>query len=122
MSSAQPRPREIAQHAAIFAALGDETRLALVGKLSGHAPVDLRTDQAPRLTRRRSPSISPKAKVVTSVRAGREAGSRQPEPFIDPSYLERVSAQWDHVYEIEVFRRGLVTTFCNDVAMDALPG
>ena len=38
MSSARPREREIERRVVVFAALGDETRLSLMGKLSKGTP------------------------------------------------------------------------------------
>lgn len=102
MSSAQPRPREIAHHAAIFAALGDQTRLALVGKLSKGIPQSIsELAKGSPLTRQaitKHLRVLEDARVVASVRAGRESlYALRPEPLKDvQSYLERVSEQWDH--------------------------
>jgi DNA-binding transcriptional ArsR family regulator len=102
MSSAQPRPREIAHYAAIFAALGDQTRLSLVGKLSKGIPQSIsELARGSPLTRQavtKHLRVLEGAKVVASVRAGRESlYALRPEPLREiQSYLERVSEQWDH--------------------------
>src|SRR5262245_36043995 len=102
MSSTQPRAREIERRAVVFAALGDETRLSLVGKLSKGMPQSISelTKGSP-LTRQaitKHLRVLEGAKVVASVRVGRESlYALRPEPLKEiQSYLERVSEQWDH--------------------------
>jgi DNA-binding transcriptional ArsR family regulator len=87
--------------AAVFAALGDETRLALIGRLSSGAPQSIsRLAKGSSLTRQaitKHLRVLQAAGVVHSVRAGREnLFAFQPEPLLDVrSYLDQVSAQWD---------------------------
>jgi DNA-binding transcriptional ArsR family regulator len=96
------RPRRGAQgRASVFAALGDETRLSLVGKLSSGPPQSIsRLAEGSRLTRQaitKHLRVLEGAGIVHSIRAGRESlFAFQPEPLRDlQSYLERVSGQWD---------------------------
>jgi DNA-binding transcriptional ArsR family regulator len=87
--------------ASVFAALGDETRLALVAKLAGGRPYSIsQLTQGSRLTRQ---AISKHLRVletvgmVQSVRAGRENLFRfSPRPMEGvKEYLDFVSQQWD---------------------------
>lgn len=103
MSSTQPRRRaEFRDRAAIFAALGDETRLSLVGKLSDGPPQSIsRLAEGSRLTRQaitKHLQVLEGAGVVHSVRVGRESRFEfRPQPLKElQSYLERVSDQWEH--------------------------
>ncbi len=102
MSSIRARRRAPrADRAALFAALGAETRLALVGKLAKGSPQSIsRLAQGSTLTRQaitKHLRVLEGAGVVQSVRAGRESLFEfRPEPLIEAkSYLERVSDQWD---------------------------
>ncbi|NNM74723.1 ArsR/SmtB family transcription factor [Enterovirga aerilata] len=87
--------------AALFAALGDETRLALVSELSDgrdHSIARLSADKA--LSRQavtRHLRVLEAAGLVSSIRIGRESRFRlTPEPLGEiRSYLDRVSAHWD---------------------------
>jgi DNA-binding transcriptional ArsR family regulator len=87
--------------ASIFAALGDETRLSLVGKLSNGPPQSIsRLAQGSRLTRQaitKHLRVLEGAGVVHSMRIGRESVFEfRPEPLKElQSYLERVSGQWE---------------------------
>ena len=89
------------RRAAIFAALGDETRLALVAKLCGgqaHSISQLAAGS--RLTRQaitKHLRVLERAGIVGSVRAGRESRFKfDPEPIAGlKEYLDFVSAQWD---------------------------
>ena len=87
--------------ASVFAALGDETRLSLVGKLSSGPPQSIsRLAEGSTLTRQaitKHLRVLEGAGVVRSVRVGRESlFAFRPEPLEDlRSYLERVSDQWD---------------------------
>jgi DNA-binding transcriptional ArsR family regulator len=87
--------------ASAFAALGDETRLSLVGKLSSGPPQSIsRLAEGSTLTRQaitKHLRVLEGAGVVRSVRVGRESlFAFRPEPLEDlRSYLERVSDQWD---------------------------
>jgi DNA-binding transcriptional ArsR family regulator len=87
--------------AAVFAALGAETRLALIEKLSTGAPQSIsRLAEGSTVTR---PAITKHlriledAGVVQSIRVGRESLFEfRSEPLKEiQSYLERVSEQWD---------------------------
>ena len=99
-------PRHIGvQHhgrARIFAALGDETRLLLVAKLCGGEPRSIsQLTQGSRLTRQaitKHLRVLEKARIVHSVRAGRETRYQfDPQPMEEmKQYLEFVSVQWDH--------------------------
>jgi DNA-binding transcriptional ArsR family regulator len=101
MSSPQPRRTEVRTRAALFAALGDETRLSLIGKLSDGAPQSIsRLAEGSRLTRQaitKHLRVLEGAGVVRSIRVGRESQFEfRPQPLKDAqSYLERVSAQWE---------------------------
>ena len=100
----RPRIRaELAARASVFAALGDETRLLLVGKLSNGPPQSIsRLAEGSALTRQaiaKHLRVLEGAGLVRGMRAGRESRfAFRPEPFKEAqSYLERVSSQWDDV-------------------------
>jgi DNA-binding transcriptional ArsR family regulator len=104
MSAARPRRRtELKRHATIFAALGDETRLSLVGKLASGSPQSIsRLAEGSTLTRQAITKhlvVLEDAGVVRSVRVGRESLFEfKPEKLGElQSYLEQVSGQWDNV-------------------------
>jgi DNA-binding transcriptional ArsR family regulator len=90
-----------ATHASAFAALGDETRLSLIGKLAAGAPQSIaRLAEGSALTRQaitKHLRVLESAGIVRSVRSGRESRFEfQPEPLWNlNAYLESVSAQWD---------------------------
>jgi|SRR5580704_4940294 DNA-binding transcriptional ArsR family regulator len=98
--SAEPTA-ELLGRASVFAALGDETRLLLIGKLAAGAPQSIaRLAAGSALTRQaitKHLRVLESAGVVHSVRSGRESRFEfRPEPLRElRSYLERVSAQWD---------------------------
>ena len=102
MSSARPREREIERRVVVFAALGDETRLSLMGKLSKGTPQSIsELARGSPLTRQaitKHLRVLEGARLVASVRVGRESlFELRPEPLKEiHSYLERVSEQWDH--------------------------
>ncbi|MBV8100079.1 MAG: helix-turn-helix transcriptional regulator [Verrucomicrobia bacterium] len=87
--------------AVVFAALGAETRLALIEKLSAGAPQSIsRLADSSNLTRQaitKHLRVLEDAGVVQSIRVGRESRFEfRSEPLHElQSYLERVSAQWD---------------------------
>lgn len=98
-----PRRRaELRGRASVFAALGDETRLSLIAKLSNGSPQSIsRLAEGSTLTRQaitKHLRVLEGARVVHSVRVGRESLFEfRPEPLRDlQSYLERVSDQWEH--------------------------
>jgi DNA-binding transcriptional ArsR family regulator len=101
MSALSVRRAEIKNCAAIFAALGDETRLSLIGTLSGGEPQSIsRLAQGSQLTRQaitKHLRVLEGAGMVQSIRAGREnLFELRPKPLKDAqAYLERVSGQWD---------------------------
>lgn len=91
----------LASNAPIFAALGDETRLALLGKLSNGEPQSIsRLATGTKLTRQgitKHLRVLEGAGIVRSVRVGRESQFKlEPKPIADAQrYLEHVSRQWD---------------------------
>lgn len=90
-------------HAAVFAALGDETRLALVSTLSGGEPRSItQLTGGARITRQaitKHLRVLESAGIVQHARAGRESRFQlDPAPLNElRDYLERVSEQWDQV-------------------------
>jgi DNA-binding transcriptional ArsR family regulator len=88
-------------HAPVFAALGDETRLSLVAVLCGGQPRSIsQLTEGSRLTRQaitKHLRVLESAGVVHSVRSGRESLFRfDPEPIEEiKEYLDLVSEQWD---------------------------
>jgi DNA-binding transcriptional ArsR family regulator len=92
---------ELAGPAMVFAALGDETRLALIGRLSVGPPQSIaRLASGSAMTRQgvtKHLRVLEDAGIVHSVRTGREARFELcPEPLAAArSYLEAVSAEWD---------------------------
>jgi DNA-binding transcriptional ArsR family regulator len=99
------RRAQLADPAAIFAALGDETRLSLIGKLSNGPPQSIsRLAEGSTMTRQaitKHLRVLEGAGVVRSVRSGRESlFAFRPEPLRDiRSYLDQVSGQWDNALE-----------------------
>jgi DNA-binding transcriptional ArsR family regulator len=102
MSSAQPKQRPaLKKRASLFAALGDETRLSLVARLSSGPPQSIsRLADGTLLTRQ---AITKHLRVLEGVgvvrreRVGRESRfAFRPEPLKEVrSYLDYVSSQWD---------------------------
>lgn len=91
--------------APIFAALGDPTRLALLGRLSAGSPLSISAlaEGSPmsRQAVTKHLHVLAEAGLVVPVRAGRETRfSYQPEA-LDPAraWLDQVSAQWDEALE-----------------------
>ena len=88
-------------YAPIFAALGDETRLALVSKLSTGEPCSIaQLTEGTQLTRQavtKHLRVLTNARIVRSVKAGRESlFELDPAPLrAVRDYAEVVSAQWD---------------------------
>jgi DNA-binding transcriptional ArsR family regulator len=91
----------IAKRAPVFAALGDETRLALVAKLCGGRPCSIsQLTKGSRLTRQaitKHLRVLERAEIVHSARAGRKSVFEfNPRPIEEiKSYLELVSEEWD---------------------------
>lgn len=103
MSSIRPKRRAALRvRASVFAALGDETRLSLIGKLSSGPPQSIsRLAEGSTLTRQaitKHLRVLEGAGVVHSARVGRESLFEfRPEPLKElQSYLEQVSRQWEH--------------------------
>ena len=90
-----------ANRAAIFAALGDETRLALVAKLSIGQPYSIsRLTEGSQITRQavtKHLRVLESVGIVHGVRAGRETLFEfNPAPMEEvKEYLDLVSKQWD---------------------------
>jgi len=102
MSSPKTKPRAGTEdRASIFAALGDETRLSLVAKLSNGPPQSIsRLAEGSMLTRQaitKHLRVLEGAGVVRGVKVGREnLFEFRPEPIEElRSYLARVSDQWE---------------------------
>src|SRR6266508_992827 len=89
------------KYAPIFAALGDETRLALVAKLSTGKPSSIaRLTEGTRLTRQavtKHLRVLEDARIVRSMRAGRESlFELDPAPIRQVGeYADVVSERWD---------------------------
>jgi DNA-binding transcriptional ArsR family regulator len=100
-SAARPSTVKQRDQALVFAALGDQTRLALVMKLAdggGHSIS--RLTRGTRVTRQavtKHLRVLESAGMVRSSRAGRESVFEfDPRPIIEmKEYLERVSGEWD---------------------------
>ncbi len=89
------------RRAPVFAALGDETRLALVAKLCGGRPYSIsHLTRGSKLTRQaitKHLRVLETAGIVRSIRTGRESRFEfNPQPIEGiKQYLEFVSEQWD---------------------------
>jgi len=87
--------------ASVFAALGDETRLGLLAKLTNGEPLSIaRLTEGTKLTRQavtKHLRVLEDVGVVFSVKAGRESRfALDPRPIVSAQeYLEHVSRQWD---------------------------
>jgi DNA-binding transcriptional ArsR family regulator len=94
------RPRDAKVHASIFAALGDETRLAMLGKLANGLPQSIsRLAEGTELTRQavtKHLRVLEGVGIVQSTRVGRESRfALKPEALDDlRDYLDTVSRQW----------------------------
>lgn len=104
MSPAPPSPPAAARHgpqAPVFAALGDETRLAVVAALGrGNALSVTRLTEGTAVTRQavsKHLRVLERAGLVRSARQGRETLFRLEPDGLDEArrYLDRVSAEWD---------------------------
>jgi DNA-binding transcriptional ArsR family regulator len=95
------RPAKRRAPAPVFAALGDETRLALVAKLSsGQSRSISQLTYGSRLTRQaitKHLRVLEKVEIVRNVHAGRESlFELNPGPIDEiKKYLDRVSVLWD---------------------------
>ena len=87
--------------ASVFAALGDETRLGLLARLTSGEPQSIaRLTEGTKLTRQavtKHLRVLEDVGVVFSVKAGRESRfALDPRPIVSAQeYLEHVSRQWD---------------------------
>ena len=95
------RPSRLATRALIFAALGDETRLLVLSRLSDGQPQSIsRLTSGTNLTRQavtKHLQVMANAGVVRNVRSGREnLFELAPRPIEEVrTYLDQVSRQWD---------------------------
>lgn len=93
---------QVGSRAHIFAALGDETRLSLVGRLSGGEPRSIsQLTEGTKLTRQaitKHLRVMQSAGLVHCTRSGRESLFEfDPAPLADiQDYLDFVSRQWGH--------------------------
>src|SRR5262245_26680996 len=100
-SAAQLRPKASVFAARTFAALGDETRLGLLARLTEGEPQSIaRLTAGTRLTRQavtKHLHVLAGAGVVRSTRVGRESRFvLDPRPLVDArTYLDHVSERWD---------------------------
>ncbi|HJT07843.1 MAG TPA: metalloregulator ArsR/SmtB family transcription factor, partial [Stellaceae bacterium] len=91
----------LSRPAAVFAALGDATRLAVLARLSEGEPQSItRLTRGTMLTRQaiaKHLRVLEGVGVVRSTRSGRESlYALEPQPLADArDYLDRVSKQWD---------------------------
>lgn len=102
MSSASPlAPAQVRAAAPLFAALGDETRLALLSRLSAGGPGSIaRLSEKAKVSRQaitKHLTVLEDAGLVRSVRRGRECiWELEPKRLADAhAYLDRISALWD---------------------------
>jgi DNA-binding transcriptional ArsR family regulator len=102
MSSRRPSQRTaLKTRASVFAALGDETRLAVLSRLGDGRPRSIsRLTAGTNLTRQavtKHLRVLANAGVVRNVRRGRESlFALAPQPIEEVrDYLDQVSRQWD---------------------------
>ena len=101
MSPAIPEARSLGSRAALFAALGDETRLSLLSRLAaGRAQSIARLTEGTSLTRQavtKHLKVLEEAGMLTRRKAGRESlYALEPKSLADlRDYLDLVSRQWD---------------------------
>jgi DNA-binding transcriptional ArsR family regulator len=92
---------QLRDHAPVFAALGDETRLSLLAKLSDGQRLSIsQLTAGSKLTRQaitKHLRVLENVKIVRCVRSGRESLFEfDPEPVEElKKYLDLVSRQWD---------------------------
>ena len=101
MSAGRSAAAALRTRASVFAALGDETRLSVLSRLSGGEPQSIsRLTAGTRLTRQavtKHLRVLESAGVVRSQRAGRESLFKlEPRPIeAARDYLDQVARQWD---------------------------
>ena len=94
-------PRALRRHASVFAALGDETRLSLLTRLGGGAPISIaRLTEGSALTRQaitKHLRVLEGAGLVRGVRRGRESVFElEPKPLDEARRaLDGISRRWD---------------------------
>ena len=97
--------RTLRARAPVFAALGDETRLALVARLSSGSPRSIaQLTEGSSLTRQaitKHLRVLEGAGLVHCARLGRESRYQLETQSLDDArrFLEEVSAQWDQALE-----------------------
>ena len=97
--------RVLRARAPVFAALGDETRLALVAALSGGVPRSIaQLTEGASVTRQaisKHLRVLEGAGLVRAARHGRETRFQlEPRPIDEARrYLEEISAQWDQALD-----------------------
>jgi DNA-binding transcriptional ArsR family regulator len=95
------QPNSVRAKAAVFAALGDETRLTLLTKLSGGRRCSIaELTEGTKLTRQavtKHLRVLERVRIVHATREGRESVFHfDPRPVMEmKEYLELVSQQWD---------------------------
>jgi DNA-binding transcriptional ArsR family regulator len=95
------RPYSARAKAAVFAALGDETRLSLLARLcDGQRYSIAELTEGTKLTRQavtKHLRVLEQVRIVRGTREGRQSMFQfDPQPVIEmKEYLERVSQQWD---------------------------
>ena len=97
--------REVSRVAPVFAALGDETRLALVARLSSEGPLSItRLTDGSAVTRQaitKHLDVLATAGLVSDVRRGRERIWELELEQMDAArtYLEHASKRWDEALD-----------------------
>ena len=105
MSLHSARRREVSRAAPVFAALGDETRLALMARLSSEGPLSIsRLTAGTAVTRQavtKHLNVLATAGLVSDLRRGRERiWELEPEQMqAARTYLEHVSKRWDEALD-----------------------
>jgi DNA-binding transcriptional ArsR family regulator len=105
MSRPDPRSAELAHAAPVFAALGDETRLALVARLCSGGPLSIaRLTAGSAVTRQavtKHLNVLAGAGLVRGVRRGRERIWQLEAGRLDEArrYLDQISRRWDEALD-----------------------
>ena len=101
MSAKRRNDDSVQARAPLFAAMGDQTRLMLVARLSDGRPRSIsRLTRGTRLTRQaitKHLRVLESVGIVHNVREGRESLYEfNPQPLVElKDYLDRVSAHWE---------------------------
>jgi DNA-binding transcriptional ArsR family regulator len=105
MSRSSVATREVSRTAPIFAALGDETRLELVARLSSDGPLSITRLTAGSAVTRQAVTkhlhVLASAGLVSDVRRGRERIWEFEPTQVEAArtYLEHVSKRWDEALD-----------------------